>query len=224
MKILLVEDDKNLAAAIVDYLELDGIICDHIDNGVAALNLLAANHYQVLVLDINLPKLSGYEVCKQLRQQGNKIPVIMLTAKGRLEEKLTGFEMGADDYLVKPFAMDELVARVKALSGRVSSQATRYRVAGLEIDINSHIVKRDGQVLKLSPLSFKLLSCLMKASPAPVERSCLMEQVWGDNIPELNSLKVHIHNLRKEIKDKGADALLHTIPALGYVIREPDEN
>ncbi|WP_370167394.1 response regulator transcription factor, partial [Marisediminitalea sp.] len=114
IKLLLVEDDLDLAGNVMDYLELEDIVCDHASNGVAALQFLEENRYQVVVLDINLPRLDGLQVCAQAREQGNDTPIIMLTARDQLQDKITGFEQGADDYLVKPFAMEELVMRVKA--------------------------------------------------------------------------------------------------------------
>ena len=122
---LLVEDDLDLARAIVDYLELERIACDHAGNGVAALELARDTEFDMIILDLNLPRMDGLDVCSHLRDEGNDVPILMLTARDSLDDKLSGFDRGTDDYLVKPFAMDELLARVKALAGRRSSQSKK---------------------------------------------------------------------------------------------------
>lgn len=223
MTILLVEDDVNLASAIVDYFELEGIECDYANNGTSALNLIDQNSYKTIVLDINLPKKNGFEVCKSMRAGGKKTPVIMLTAKGLLEDKLTGFDCGADDYLIKPFAMEELVARVKALSNRQSGQAQKLFIQDLEINLSTHQVLKGGVELKLSPLSYKILVCLLKSSPEVVSKQTLLESVWQESLPSASGLKVHIHSLRKELKEGANRSLIKTVPSVGYVIEQANE-
>lgn len=197
IKLLLVEDDLDLAGNVMDYLELEDIVCDHASNGVAALQFLEENRYQVVVLDINLPRLDGLQVCARAREQGNDTPIIMLTARDQLQDKITGFEQGADDYLVKPFAMEELVMRVKALAKRRSAQNKQLAVSGLVMDLSGKSVSYNGEVLHCSPTGFKLLEQLMRASPNPIDRDELVELVWGEESPDSNSLKVHMHKLRK---------------------------
>lgn len=219
MNVLLVEDDRNLASAVIDYLELDNIACDYADDGVRALEMLTDQDYRVIILDINLPRKDGFSVCESLRANGNQTPVIMLTAKDRLEDKLTGFRAGTDDYLVKPFAMDELVARVMALSERISRQVKKLSVADLELNLDQNMATRNGQLLKLSPIGIKLLIQMMRASPKPVSREQLIEQVWGDEGADFNTLKVHIHKLRRDIDPDRTSPLIHTVKSIGYALR-----
>ncbi len=204
--LLLVEDDLDLAGNIVDYLSLEDFDCDHASNGVAALNLMAGNEYAVVILDINLPKLDGLSVCERLREQGNDTPVIMLTARDQLDDKLAGFARGADDYLVKPFAMAELVARLHALASRRSGQVKQLSCGELKLDLTAKSASRNGEPLRLSPTAFTILEQLVRAYPSPVSREMISQAVWGDNRPDSNSLKVHIHHVRKALgKDSGFD-------------------
>lgn len=218
---LLVEDDIDLAAAVVDYLDLENIQCDHASNGVAGLNFLKRNQYDVIILDLNLPKMNGLQVCEQLRESGIDTPVLMLTARDTLDDKLTGFSKGADDYLVKPFAMEELIVRTQVLAKRRSGQVSRLSVHDVVLDINQKQVFRNNQLLKLSPTALKILELLMRASPNPVSREKIMQSIWGDEQPDSNSLKVHIFNLRKHIDGDTTNKLIHTIPGSGFAIKEP---
>ena len=220
LNLLLVEDDIDLATAVIDYFELENIQCDHAGNGVLGLNLIDKNHYQVIILDLNLPKMSGLTVCENIRNQGIDTPVLMLTAMDTLEDKLTGFAKGADDYLVKPFAMEELIVRVKALSKRRSGQVTVLKVAGIELDLDKMKASLSGYTLKLSPIAFKILEVLLRNSPNPVSRDFIVQEVWGDDKPESNSLKVHIFNLRKQLDLAGNKALLQTVSGFGFAIEE----
>ncbi|MGL6261530.1 response regulator transcription factor [Vibrio sp. WXL210] len=219
LQLLLVEDDLDLATAIIDYLELEGIECDHAANGVAGYHLIESNRYDVVVLDLNLPKMSGLDVCAKLRAQGMDVPVLMLTARDTLDDKLTGFAQGADDYLVKPFAMEELIVRAQVLSRRRSGEVTKLTVADLELDLKDKSVRRAGHPVKLSPIGIKLLECLLRESPSPVSREKLMQAVWGDEQPDSNSLKVHMFNLRKAIDGEAQDKLIHTITGQGFALK-----
>lgn len=219
LKLLLVEDDLDLAQTLVQYLELEDMICDHASNGIAGLNLINSNSYDVLLLDINMPRLDGLGLCQRLRAQGNDTPVIMLTARDQLDNKLEGFRAGTDDYLIKPFEMAELVVRVTALSRRRSGQVKKLVCGDLEMNLSEHSASRDGQTLKLSPTNWRLLECLMRASPAPVSRENLMDAVWGDEHPDSNSLKVHVFNLRKAIDSPFKEPLLHTITGAGFALK-----
>ncbi len=218
LNLLVVEDDLDLAVSLIDYLELEAIQCDHAANGLAALERIRACTYDVIILDINLPKLDGLQVCQQMRSQGNDTPVLMLTARDSLNDKVIGFESGSDDYLVKPFAMEELIARVQALSKRRSGQATKLTCFDLSLDLGTRQVLRGKRQLKLTPTGFKLLETLMRASPDALSREALMQAVWGDEQPDSNSLKVHLHKLRKQLDMEGP--LLLTIPSFGFAIRE----
>ena len=221
LKLLLAEDDLDLAQTLVQYLELEGFICDHVSNGIAGFKLVQKNSYDVLLLDINMPRLDGLGLCQQLRDQGNDTPVLMLTARDQLDDKLQGFSAGTDDYLVKPFEMEELLARVRALSHRRSGQSQKLTCGDLQMNLSERSVWRSGQALKLSPTRWRLLECIMRASPSPISREVLMDAAWGDDHPDSNSLKVHIYNLRKAIDGPFPEPLLHTISGAGFAIKPP---
>jgi DNA-binding response OmpR family regulator len=220
INVLLVEDDLDLATTIVDYLEIEAIECDHASNGVMGLNLIESNHYQMIILDINMPKMDGLTLCRTLRERGMDIPVLMLTARDNLDNKLQGFDAGSDDYLVKPFAIKELVARVQALANRRSGQVKRLLLADLTLDLSQHSASLNNKSLKLSPIAFKLLEVLVRASPQTLSRQHIMQSVWGDEQPDSNSLKVHIHHLRKQLDAIDSNIKLETIAGAGFAIKE----
>ena len=226
LQLLLVEDDIDLANAVVDYLELEDIQCDHAANGLSGLNLIKDNNYDVVILDLNLPKMSGLEVCESLRLDGFDVPILMLTAKDTLDDKLIGFAKGADDYLVKPFAMEELIVRTQVLSQRRSGQVRKLSICGLTLETKKQQISRAGITLKLSPTAFKILEVLMRASPNPVNRDKLIQNVWGEDIPDSNSLKVHMFNLRKVVDGNSDNTykpsnqkLVHTLIDHGFVLK-----
>ncbi|MEZ9237431.1 MULTISPECIES: response regulator transcription factor [Shewanella] len=225
LQLLLVEDDIDLATAIIDYLELEDIQCDHAANGAVGVNLIETNQYDVVVLDLNLPKMNGLEVCERIRAQGIDVPVLMLTARDTLDDKLVGFSKGADDYLIKPFAMEELIVRSQVLSRRRSGEVSKLMVADLALDLHSKTVTRKQQPLKLSPTATKILECLLRESPKVVSREKLMQSVWGDEQPDSNSLKVHMFNLRKAVDGNCEEAhkLIHTITGQGFVLKVESE-
>ncbi|TMP79873.1 response regulator transcription factor [Pseudoalteromonas sp. S983] len=218
INVLLVEDDIDLATTIVDYLDIEDIECDHASNGVLGLNLLQINDYQMIILDVNMPKMDGLTMCKTLREQGKDIPVLMLTARDSLDNKLEGFAAGSDDYLVKPFAMKELVARVQVLAKRKSGEAKRLTLANLNLDLAKRSADVEGQTLKLSPIAFKLLETLVRHAPQPVTRNSIMQAIWGEEQPDSNSLKVHVHHLRKQLEATTHQVTLETIPSVGFAI------
>ena len=219
LSVLLVEDDIDLAQTVVQYLELEQIQCDHASNGVSGLNLMQQHRYQVLLLDLNLPRMDGIKVCKELRQQGNDNPILMLTARDQLADKVDGFEAGTDDYLVKPFELQELVVRINALSRRRSGQAKVLRYGPLELNLDEKKASREGQPLKLSPTGWRLLETLTRAAPAVVSREQLEQAVWGDELPDSNSLKVHLFHLRKSVDAPFEQALIQTIAGQGFAVR-----
>lgn len=219
LQLLLVEDDIDLATAVIDYFELEHIRCDHAANGVSGYHLIESHRYDVVVLDLNLPKISGLEVCEKIRSQGIDVPILMLTARDTLDDKLTGFSKGADDYLVKPFAMEELIVRVQVLAKRRSGQVSKLTVEDLELDLQEKVATRDGQPIKLSPIGTKLLECLLRESPNTVSRDKLMQSVWGDDQPDSNSLKVHMFNLRKAVDGDSKSKLIHTITGYGFALK-----
>lgn len=217
--ILLVEDDYDLAASMVEYLELEDIICDHASNGVHGVQLARENTYDVLLLDVMLPKMNGYSVCESIRREGSDVPILMITARDTIDDKIAGFEAGTDDYLVKPFAMKELLFRIKALAKRRSSQPRRFVVGDLEIDTELRQAKRGSVELRLGPIEWALLEYMARVSPGVALREEVVKAVWGAETPESNSLKVHIHNLRQKV-DKPFDIpLIHTVPGVGFTLR-----
>jgi len=223
LNLILVEDNIDLAGGIVDYFSLENMQCDHANNGVSGLNLIGKNNYQVIILDLGLPKMDGLTLCQSIREQGIDTPIIMLTARDELDDKIKGFDAGADDYLVKPFEMDELVVRVRALSRRRSGQVKSLNVGGITFNLLAKKVYCGEQVLKLSPIALKILEVLMRNSPSTVERDLLLQRVWGDTAPDSNSLKVHIHHLRKQLELVGQGALLQTVKGHGFVFRVDEQ-
>ncbi|MGX5220671.1 response regulator transcription factor [Pseudomonas segetis] len=222
MRILVVEDNRDILANVMDYLALKGYTVDCAQDGVSGLHLAVTEHYDLIVLDIMLPGMDGYQLCKRLREDArSETPVIMLTARDALDDRLQGLGVGADDYLLKPFALSELVARIEAVLRR--SQGSRQRkmqVGDLVYDLDTLFITRADQPLKLNPLGLKLLAVLMQKSPAVVRREVLEETLWGDNCPDSDSLRSHIHQLR-QVLDKPFDRpLLHTIHGVGYRLAE----
>lgn len=219
MLVLLIEDDKVLAASLSDYLLLDGIECDFAYNGQTGLNLAKQNKYDVIVLDIMLPKLNGFTVCQQLRESGINTPVLMMTARDSLNDKLQGFDSGTDDYITKPFAMAELSARLKALSKRRTNCVSNIiQVDDLKLDLNTHKAHRAGNELTLSPLGWKLLVTLAKHSPKVVTKETLQQEVWDDET-NANNLKVQMHKLRQSVDKLFTRPLIHSVPRIGFVLR-----
>ena len=224
MRILVIEDNRDILANVLDYLELKGYVVDCAQDGLSGLHLAATAHYDLIVLDIMLPGIDGYQVCKRLRDDaGRDTPIIMLTARDALDDRLQGLKVGADDYLIKPFALSELVARIEAVLRR--SQGTRkqkLQVGDLQYDLDTLQVTRAGQLLRLNPIGHKLLTILMQKSPAVVRREQLEEALWGENIPDSDSLRSHIHQLRQVVDKPFGAPLLHTVHGVGFRLAELD--
>lgn len=216
MRILLVEDNKDILANLMDYLELKGYTVDCARDGLTGMHLAETESYDLAVLDVMMPGIDGFTLCQRLREARNNLPVIMLTARDTLTDRLEGFSSGADDYLVKPFELSELVARIEAVLRRTRGASRLLTVADLSYDLDSLAVKRADKSIKLNPISLKLLEILMQRSPSVVRREQLEEAVWGDNCPDSDSLRSHIHQLRQLI-DKPFDVpLLHTVHGIGF--------
>lgn len=220
LSVLLVEDDMDLAASLIDYLELEAIECDHAFNGNHGVELATSNSYDVILLDIMVPGLDGLGVCEKLRREGLTTSILMLTARDTLDDKVAGFSVGTDDYLVKPFAMKELLIRIRALAKRRSRLVKRFVVADLEIDLDSYVIRRGKDLLHLTPTEWKLIKKLAANSPATVPRSELERALWGSDVPESNSLQVHLHKLRQKVDGPYETSLLHTYPGLGIALTE----
>lgn len=223
--ILLIEDHRDIAGAITDFLEHRGFTVDYAADGITGLHLAVTNTYDVIVLDIMLPGLDGLAVCRKLRDEARKdTPLLMLTARDTLDDKVTGLGAGADDYLVKPFEVRELEARINTLLRRHRRAVARevYTVGDLTLDTATVRVTRGGQVLTLTPIGLKLLTALMRASPRVVTRQQLEREVWGDLLPDSDTLRSHLYTLRKAIDKPFAQTLLHTIPGAGYRLATDD--
>jgi DNA-binding response OmpR family regulator len=224
MRILVIEDNRDIAANLGDYLEDRGHTVDFAADGVTGLHLAVVNDFDAIVLDLNLPGMDGLEVCRKLRGDARKqTPVLMLTARDALEQKLAGFESGADDYLVKPFALQEVEARLSVLMRRGKPAGPRVlKVAELEFNLDTLEVVRQGRRVNLNPTALKILQCLMEASPAVVTRQDLETRVWGEELPDSDSLRVHIHGLRAALDKPFDRPLIHTRHGIGYRLAEPD--
>jgi Response regulators consisting of a CheY-like receiver domain and a winged-helix DNA-binding domain len=216
--VLLVEDHQSLAETVTDFLELAEITVDYAADGITGLHLAVTNHYDALILDVMLPGIEGFEICQKVRKEvRSDVPIIMLTARDQIDDKLTGFDSGADDYLVKPFNPDELVARVKSLVRRHRGEfdQSALQVGDLVFDLATMQVKRGNEVLKVSPTGMQILKVLMKKSPEVVTKEQLTQQLWGDLVPESDVLRSHLYLLRKTIDKPFDKELLHTIPGVG---------
>ena len=199
---------SDIAANLGDYLEDRGHTVDFAADGVTGLHLAVVHDFDAIVLDLNLPGMDGLEVCRKLRNEARKqTPVLMLTARDRLDNKLAGFDSGADDYLIKPFALQEVEVRLNALARRGRGVQTRVlEVGDLEYNLDTLEVRREGKLLQLNPTALKILQALMEASPAVVTRQELETRVWGEELPDSDSLRVHIHGLRAVVDKPFADA------------------
>ncbi|MCY1395232.1 Response regulator MprA [compost metagenome] len=218
MRILLVEDNRDILANMADYLGMKGYTVDCAQDGLTGLHLAATEHFDLIVLDVMLPALDGFTLCRRLREDARRdTPVIMLTARDQLDDRLQGFRSGADDYLLKPFALSELAARIEAILRRTQGGGRReLQVADLRYDLDTLEVTRAGKPLKLNPIALKLLAVLMQKSPHVVRRDVLEEAVWGDDCPDSDSLRSHVHQLRQVIDKPFATPLLHTVHGVGY--------
>lgn len=224
MRILVIEDNRDILANILDYLQLKGYTADCAQDGLSGLHLATQGHYDLIVLDIMLPGLDGYQLCRRLREEArSSIPILMLTARDALEDRLQGLSAGADDYLVKPFALSELVARIEAVLRRSQgARKQKLQVGDLQYDLDTLQATRAGHSLRLNPIGHKLLTVLMQKSPAVVRREQLEEALWGDDVPDSDSLRSHIHQLR-QVLDKPFDKpLLHTVHGVGFRLAELD--
>jgi DNA-binding response OmpR family regulator len=225
--ILLVEDNRGIAEMVGEFLERRGYSLDYAADGATGLRLALQNSYDVIVLDLMLPGIDGLELCRRLRNEGKRsTPVLMLTARDTLEDKLIGLDAGADDYLVKPFEIRELEARVRALIRRDRRQVSAevLRVGDLVLDTATLRLQRAGKDLAISPIGLKLLTILMRESPRVVSRRDIEREVWGDLLPDSDTLRSHLYNLRKVIDKPFAKPLLHTIHSAGYRLADLDED
>lgn len=219
MRLLVIEDNRQLVANLFEYFEARGHVLDVAPDGITGLHLAGTHAYDAVILDWMLPRMEGPEVLRRLRaEHASEVPVIMLTARDDLPDKIAGFRAGADDYLTKPFALPELEVRLEALQVRAHGRNPRkvLEVADLSLDLATLEARRDGQVLHLYPACRKLLEVLMRASPAAVTRQQLEFALWGDELPDGDLLRSHVYELRRSVDGPFATKLIHTLPRVGY--------
>ena len=226
MRILIVEDHPDILANLYGFLEPKGHVLDSARNGYAGLALASENDYDVIVLDIGLPGLNGIELCQKLREElAIRTPVLMLTARDSLSDKVAGFDSGADDYLIKPFSLVELDVRLKALVRRAEGQhavSHTLRFGDLVFDPDTMEASREGQPVVLTKTGYILLRTLMSAAPRIVPRETLEHALWGEDRPDSDALRTHIHALRQAIDKPFDHAMLRTVAGVGYRLVLPD--
>jgi two-component system response regulator MprA len=226
MQVLVVDDDRALREVLRRALTLAGYDVRLTDSGASALSEIAANGPDAVVLDIGLPDIDGLDVCRLLRREGNRVPVLMLTARDAVSDRIDGLDAGADDYLVKPFDVDELAARLRALlrragGGEIAGSALTF--GELAIDPDRHGVNVGETFVELTRTEYQLLELLMLNPRRVLPHSLIYDRVWGyDFGPTSNALRVYVGYLRRKLEDAGARSLIHTVRGVGYALREPE--
>ena len=222
MKILIVEDEKKTAAYLTKGLSENGFVVDVVTQGEDGLHRGLTGDYDLIILDVMLPQRDGWSIMVELRRAGKEAPVLFLTARDSVHDRVKGLELGADDYLIKPFAFSELLARVRTLlRRRAASQPDIVRVADLEIDLLRHKASRGGKRLELTPKQFNLLEILARRHGEVLSRTLIAEQVWDMNFDsDTNVVDVHIRHLRSKVDDPFERKLIHTVRGVGYVLEE----
>jgi DNA-binding response OmpR family regulator len=225
LKILVIEDNQDLAANLLEFLAAKGHIVDSATDGTTGLNLATAGNHDVIVLDLVLPGMDGITLCRRLREDAHKhTPVLMLTARDSLEDKILGLESGADDYVVKPFALREVEARLLAMARRTAAlqQQAKLKLADLLFDTTTLTVSRNSRRIELPPIPLTLLEHLMRASPRVLSREELERDIWGDSPPDSDALRAHMHILRSAIDGPTDIPLLRTVRGRGWQLADPD--
>ncbi len=219
MYLLIIEDNPDIVANLYSFLEAQGFALDVAYSGIAGLERASAAHYDAIILDLELPGLDGVEVCRQLRKEVRKAtPVLMLTARDTVKDKLVGFDVGADDYLVKPFSLIELEARLRALIRRARNETVDHilEFGDLRFDLSCGMASRAGRTLNLTPIGFRILETLMRHAPAIVSREVMIREIWGDEPPDSDAIRTHIHALRTAMDKPFVHPMLVTLPGNGY--------
>lgn len=222
-RVLLVEDHQNMAETIVDFLEVSGFVVDYAADGITGLYLASSQTFDAIILDVMLPGMDGFEICRKLRQEkANNVPILMLTARDELNDKLTGFQHGADDYLVKPFDLPELVARLIAQirRNRGEHSSETLAVGDLTLDSGKMEVRRHNQLIHLSPTCYRILKILMRESPNVVSREEIENELWGDLPPDSDTIRSHMYKLRKAVEKPFDGTLIRTVQGAGFRISE----
>jgi two-component system, OmpR family, copper resistance phosphate regulon response regulator CusR len=222
MRILVIEDEKKIAEFLRRGLREEGYTVDTAGDGEAGFSLTADHDYDLIILDLMLPKIDGLSLCRRLREEKSAVPILMLTAKDTVQDKVTGLDAGADDYLTKPFAFEELLARTRALLRKknATSPSTTLRIGDLEVDLLAHTVTRAGRAIELTTREFALLEYLMQHSGTIITRTMIAEHVWDVNFDtSTNIIDVYINYLRNKV-DRGFEKqLIHTIRGRGYLLK-----
>lgn len=225
MKILIVEDELKVAESIKKGLEENAYEADIAPNGAMAQNMVLGQNYHAIILDINLPDINGYEVCKSIRQHNPSVPVLMLTAFGTIDDKTNGFDAGADDYLVKPFDFRELLLRIKSLLKRVGRSETGniLKLADLEVDVDAKVVRRANVRINLTAKEYLLLEYLLRNRGHICSKAEIAEKLWDQTFDTgTNVIEVYVNFLRKKIDRNFSPKLIHTYVGMGYVLKEED--
>lgn len=226
MRVLIVEDERRISAYVKRGLEEQGYAVDAVYTGRDALDWAEAAPYDLILLDILLPELDGLSVCRELRRRGQRMPILMLTARDAVDDRVAGLDAGADDYLIKPFAMKELLARLRALTRRAAEAAKSpvLQVADLSMDTLTHRVKRGGKVIELTAKEYAVLECLLREPERVLTRTMIAEHVWNyDVFNQSNVVDVYIRNLRRKIDDGCELKLIHTVRGAGYRLSATQE-
>jgi len=224
MRILVIEDDAEVAAYLVKGLKENGYNVDGATDGKEGLLMAASENYDVMVIDRMLPNVDGLTIIKTIRATGKQTPILILSALAQVDDRVQGLRDGGDDYLTKPFAFSELLARLEALLRRAAQTTeteTYFNISDLEMDLLTRVVKRNGQVVDLQPREFRLLEYLIRHAGQVVTRTMLLENVWDYHFdPQTNVIDVHISRLRRKIDKDFSKPLLHTVRGAGYILRE----
>ncbi|OIR18203.1 response regulator MprA [mine drainage metagenome] len=226
MRVLIIEDNRELASNMFDFLETKGHIPDAAGDGITGMHLASANQYDAIVLDLILPGMDGITICRKLREEyGDTTPILMITGRDSLDDKIAGLEAGADDYLSKPAALREVELRLRVLHRRVGDYIPKQRkivVEDLSLDPLTCSVCRGGRTIKLPPIPYRILEMLMARSPKVVNRDDIQHLVWGEGRPDSDSLRAHMHLLRDLIDKPFQQKLLRTLRGFGYQLVSPD--
>lgn len=222
VRVLIVEDQRDIAANIWDFLERRGYTVDHAADGEAGLAHALSGGFDVIVLDLGLPRLDGLDLCRRLREAGRGVPVLMLTARDTLDDKLRGYAEGADDYMVKPFAMRELEARIRALRRRAQPNAeSPLTVGALSYDPKAMLAAREGRTVALTRTQGAILLALMRDSPSVIPHASLMRAAWGDGEGDVASLHTHLYELRALIDRPFSQQMIQSVRGIGYRLAPP---
>lgn len=229
MRILVVEDEERIARFLKQGLEEESYAVDVTTDGPAALDWVAGAQYDLILLDVMLPGLNGFEVSRILRERGVTTPILMLTARDEVDDRVTGLDAGADDYLPKPFAFKELLARIRALTRRAAAtpataaSKTTLQLADLSLDTITHQARRGNRVIELTPKEYALLEYLLRHAGRPLSRTLIRENIWGYNYyGASNVVDVYIRHLRQKLEANDEPPLIHTVRGVGYKIDEPE--